>query len=62
MNFYNETGKIISEGDILYLNGVYSSKFKEMVLLYEGDHSMIKRIGRYFMKFDTTRNLSQESL
>ena len=62
MNFYNETGKVITEGDILYLNGVYASKYKEMVLLYEGDHSIIKRIGRFYMKFDLTRNLSQESL
>ena len=62
MNFYNETGKVISEGDILYMSGVYSSKYKEMILLYEGDYSLIKRVGRYFMKFDTSKNLSQESL
>ena len=33
-----------------------------MVLIYEGDYSLIKRVGKKYMKFNITRNLSLESL
>lgn len=58
MNFFNETGKALQEGDILYMSGVYTTMFKDMLLLYEGSMSIIKRIGRWYMKFDLRQNMS----
>lgn len=62
MNFFDQMGSKIKEGDILYMSGVYASKYKQKLLLYQGEHSLIKRVGRYFLKFNLSRNLSEESL
>jgi hypothetical protein len=62
MNFFNETGVMVQEGDIVYASGVYASHYKEMLLLYQGSMSIIKRVGRYFFRFNVSRNMSLESL
>lgn len=58
MNFFNETGRMLEEGDMLYMTGVYSSYYKDMLVLYQGSCSIIRRIGRWFMKFNLTNNIS----
>lgn len=58
MNFFNDVGKTLEEGDILYVNGVYSSFYKEMLIVYQGSCSIIRRIGRWYMKFNLTNNIS----
>jgi hypothetical protein len=58
MNFFNETGRMLEEGDMLYVSGVYSSYYKDMLILYQGSCSIIRRIGRWFMKFNLTNNVS----
>lgn len=61
MNFFNETGRMVEEGDILYMTGVYSSYYKEMLILYQGSCSIIRRIGRWLMKFNLNNNVSLKS-
>ncbi len=58
MNFFNDVGKTLEEGDILYVNGVYSSFYKEMLIIYQGSCSIIRRIGKWYMKFNLTNNIS----
>jgi hypothetical protein len=53
---------MVQEGDIIYASGVYASHFKEMLLLYQGSLSIIKRVGRHFFRFNISRNMSLESL
>lgn len=62
MNFYNETGLLIKEGDIMYASGIYASHYREMLLLYQGNLSIIRRIGRNFMNFNVKKNMSEESM
>lgn len=58
MNFFNDVGKTLEEGDILYVNGVYSSFYKEMLIIYQGSCSIIRRIGKWYMKFNLINNIS----
>lgn len=62
MNFYNEFGTVVQEGDIMYASGVYASHYRDMLLVYQGSMSIVKRIGRNFMSFSVARNMSLESL
>ena len=54
INFFNDTGIILEEGDICYINGAYSSFYKDKLVLYEGQ-SMIRKIGKWFMNFSLMR-------
>lgn len=58
MNFFNETGRTLEEGDIVYANGVYSSYYKDTLVIYQGTCSIIRRLGRWFLKFNLTNNVS----
>ena len=58
MNFFDEFGESLEEGDILYASGIYTSYHKEMLILFQGSQSIIKRIGRWAMKFTTQLNIS----
>ena len=58
MNFFNETGRALEEGDIVYANGVYSSYYKDTLVIYQGTCSIIRRLGRWFLKFNLTNNVS----
>lgn len=58
MNFFNETGRMVEEGDILYMTGVYTSFYKEMLILYQGSCSIVRRVGRWLMKFNLSNNIS----
>lgn len=62
INFFNETGLTVEEGDILYASGVYLSIYKDMLLLYQGSMSIIRRLGKHFFRFNMDRNMSLESL
>jgi hypothetical protein len=61
MNFFNEVGRILEEGDMLYVNGVYTSFYKDMLIIYQGSCSIIRRIGRWYMKFNLTNNISTKA-
>jgi hypothetical protein len=58
MNFFNETGRSVEEGDVLYMTGVYSSFYKDLLILYQGSCSIIRRVGRWLMKFSLANNVS----
>jgi ssDNA-binding replication factor A large subunit len=62
MNFFNETGRSLEEGDILYMSGAYTSYYKEMLLIYQGSMSLIRRVGRWYMKFNLANNISLRSV
>ncbi len=48
INLFNEIGRQVEEGDILYLSGIYTSHFKEALLIYQGTSSIIRRIGKWY--------------
>lgn len=52
----------MQEGDIIYASGVYASHYRDMLLVYQGGMSIVRRIGRGFMRFSAGRNMSLESL
>ena len=58
MNFFNETGQMIELGDCLYISGAYTSFYKESLLIYEGSSSIIRRIGRWYCRFNLANNIS----
>lgn len=62
MNFFNETAGLVEEGDIVYASGIYLSYYRDMLLLYQGGMSIVKRVGRQFFRFQMGRNMSLESL
>ena len=62
MNFYNEFGGMVQEGDIIYASGLYASHYKDMLLLYQGSQSIIRRIDHNFMRFNVSKNMSEQSL
>ena len=58
MNFFNETGRELAEGDILYISGAYTSLYKESLLIYQGSCSIVRRVGRWYAKFNLGNNIS----
>ena len=58
MNFFDEFGESLEEGDILYSNGVYTSFHKNLLIIFQGSQSIIKLIGKWIMKFSTQPNIS----
>ena len=58
MNFFNETGQEIQEGDVLYISGAYTSFYKENLLIYQGACSIVRRVGRWYHKFNIENNIS----
>lgn len=58
MNFFDEFGESLEEGDILYTSGVYSSFHKDMLIIFQGSQSLIKRVGKWTAKFSTHINIS----
>lgn len=59
-NFFDETGDLLNEGDIIFLKGAYASIFKGKLILYAsklGSGQVIK-VGEFFMTFSETPNLS----
>ena len=58
MNFFDIFGESLEEGDILYASGVYTSYHKDMLIIFQGSQSLIKRIGKWTMKFSTQVNIS----
>ncbi len=47
MNLFDEIGRSVQIGDIIYINGSYTSLFGEKLVLYQGDKSIIKIVGKY---------------
>jgi hypothetical protein len=58
MNFFDEFGESLEEGDILYTSGVYSSYHKDMLIIFQGSQSLVKRVGKWIAKFSTQINIS----
>ncbi len=60
-NFYGENGKLVQSGDILYLNGYQTNKYKGKLILYEAKSSKTIQIGRFMMEFvlDPNRSLTK---
>jgi ssDNA-binding replication factor A large subunit len=59
MNFFNEAGQEIQEGDVLYVSGAYTSLYKDNLLIYQGSGSIVRRTGRWYLKFSLANNISQ---
>lgn len=50
----------IKSGDIIYINGAYTSLFKNKMILYEGKRGIKMKIGEYFFGFSETVNYSEQ--
>ena len=50
----------IKSGDILYINGAYTSLFKGKMILYEGKRGMKMKIGEYYFNFSESVNYSDQ--
>ena len=51
----------VKSGDILYINGAYTSLFKNKMILYEGKRGMKLKIGEYFFNFSEAINYSEQN-
>ena len=60
MNIFDELGDILQVGDILYINGAYTSVFQDQLLLYEGKTGKIHKIGEFFFLFNDKPNMSDK--
>ena len=61
MNFFNETGQMIQDGDLLYISGAYTSFYKENLLIYQGSCGIVRRVGRWYGRFNLDNNISIRS-
>lgn len=61
MNIYDELGDLLQPGDILYINGAYTSIYQDQLLLYEGKTGKIHKIGEFFFAFNEKPNISEKS-
>ena len=50
----------VNSGDILYINGAYTSLFKNKMILYEGKRGIKMKIGEYFFNFSEQVNYSEQ--
>ena len=53
-NFFGEVGESFKPGDIIYMNGAYTSLYKGMLVLYQGKKGMVHRLRDFFFLFDET--------
>jgi hypothetical protein len=59
-NLYGEIGSKMKSGDILYMEGMHCSMYKDKTLtLYMSKHSKIYVIGRFFMTFSENPHMSE---
>ena len=48
----------IQPGDIIYINGAYTSLFKGNMILYEGKKGVKMKIGEFYFNFSEEKNVS----
>ena len=61
MNLSNETARSLTEGDILFVSGAYTSLYKDSLILYEGTFSLVRRVGRKLMRVNLVHNISRRN-
>jgi hypothetical protein len=58
-NFFGEQGNQLTAGDILFLGNIYASLYKEQILtLYTGRKSPVRKIGAFYFHFSEELNMS----
>jgi hypothetical protein len=59
-NFFDKTGDVLNEGDIIHLKCCYASIFKNKLILYTGKpgFGQVIKIGEFFMSYSEEPNLS----
>ena len=59
-NFFGEHGHQLKSGDIVYMNSIYATLYKETTLtLYTGKRSKVYKIGEFFMSFVEEPRMSE---
>ena len=53
-NFFGDIGESLKPGEIIYMNGAYTSLYKDMLVLYQGKKGMVYRLRDFFFSFDET--------
>ena len=48
-------------GDICYVNGAYTTLFKNQLILYQGKQNLFFKIDFFFMDFNDSINLSLQN-
>lgn len=59
-NFFDKTGDVLNEGDIIFLKCCYASIFKNKLILYTGKpgFGQVIKLGEFFMPYSEEPNLS----
>lgn len=60
MNFFDIPGQSLSPGDIFYIEGGYTSIYKNKMLLYQGKQGLVVKIGKFLMHFVIEPNVSNQ--
>jgi ssDNA-binding replication factor A large subunit len=59
ISIYDDLGDILLPGDVLYINGAYTSMFQNEMILYESKQGKIHKIDEFFFLFNEKPNVSQ---
>ena len=59
-NYFGDIGKKMRAGDIVYMDGAYTTIFDGHMILYLGKKGTIYKIGRFFMSFKELPRMSDK--
>ncbi len=63
-NFYDNVSEYIKEGDVLYINGAYSTLFKNHIVLYQPKigYGCVVKNDEFFFPFSLKPNISEKEI